>query len=139
MTGEEEDTRGIDLRGTSIIFPCSVCHPLCLLPTQYASTVLTCLPPPFSLLDQKPLVGKDRRSTCCLCCQQNVVQLRSSLERTAYCCGESIRFKADIDNQSEESVRLRLRLTQVSSCLLLFCCFLTRDPPVPTPSTREPK
>jgi len=30
-------------------------------------------------------------------------------------CGESLRLKADIDNQSEENVRLKLRLTQVSN------------------------
>ncbi|CAG2165136.1 unnamed protein product [Oppiella nova] len=33
-------------------------------------------------------------------------------KETAYCCGESIRLKADIDNQSEENVRLKLKLVQ---------------------------
>ena len=35
------------------------------------------------------------------------------MERSGYCCGESIRLKAEIDNQSEEIVRLRLKLVQV--------------------------
>ncbi|KAL3228663.1 hypothetical protein MRX96_023795 [Rhipicephalus microplus] len=63
----------------------------------------------------KPLVGQDKRAVCCLCCQRGVVSLRSALERSAYCCGESLRLKADIDNQSEEEVRLKLKLVQVKS------------------------
>ena len=62
---------------------------------------------------QKPLIGSDKRSVCCLCCQRGVVSLKTLVERTAYCCGESIRLKADIDNQSEENVRLKLKLVQV--------------------------
>lgn len=60
----------------------------------------------------RPLVGHDKRAVCCLCCQKGVVSLRSALERSAYCCGESLRLKADIDNQSEEEVRLKLKLIQ---------------------------
>ncbi|XP_022257211.1 uncharacterized protein LOC106472987 [Limulus polyphemus] len=58
------------------------------------------------------MVGQDKRAICCLCCKRGVVSLRSALERSAYCCGESIRLKADIDNQSEEVVRLKLKLVQ---------------------------
>ncbi|RWS27592.1 vitellogenin-3-like protein [Leptotrombidium deliense] len=75
----------------------------------------TVIGPHIDCMDEqylKPVVGQDRRAVCCLCCRRGVVQLKSSLERTAYCCGESIRLKADIDNQSEENVRLRLKLTQ---------------------------
>ncbi|KAK8780739.1 hypothetical protein V5799_017920 [Amblyomma americanum] len=57
-------------------------------------------------------MGQDKRAVCCLCCQKGVVSLRSALERSAYCCGESLRLKADIDNQSEEEVRLKLKLIQ---------------------------
>ncbi|XP_074603748.1 arrestin domain-containing protein 2-like [Brevipalpus obovatus] len=60
----------------------------------------------------KPLVGQDKRQVCCLCCRRGIVHLKSSLERSAYCCGESIKIKAIIDNQSEENVRLRLKLVQ---------------------------
>ncbi|KAI1289822.1 Arrestin domain-containing protein 3 [Halotydeus destructor] len=60
----------------------------------------------------KPLVGRDKRSVCCLCCQRGVVRFKCALERSAYCCGESLKLKADIDNQSDENVRLKLRLTQ---------------------------
>ncbi|RWS09522.1 vitellogenin-3-like protein [Dinothrombium tinctorium] len=75
----------------------------------------TIIGPHIDCMDEqylKPLVGQDSRAVCCLCCRRGVVQLKSSLERSAYCCGESIRLKADIDNQSEENVRLKLKLTQ---------------------------
>ncbi|XP_076052796.1 arrestin domain-containing protein 2-like [Oratosquilla oratoria] len=60
----------------------------------------------------KPMVGQDKRALCCLCCRRGPVALRTQLERTAYVCGESIKLKADIDNQSEEEIRLRLKLMQ---------------------------
>ncbi|GFU93438.1 arrestin_C domain-containing protein [Trichonephila clavipes] len=60
----------------------------------------------------KPLMGADQRATCCLCCRKGVVSVRSNLERSAYCCGESIRLKADIDNQSDEVLRIKLKLVQ---------------------------
>lgn len=60
----------------------------------------------------KPIEGRDNRSVCCFCCRQGVVSIKAYLERSAYCCGESIRLKADIDNQSEEIVRLKLKLVQ---------------------------
>ena len=59
-------------------------------------------------------MGRDRRSICCFCCRQGVVSLKAILERSAYCCGESIRLRADIDNMSEEVVRLKLKLVQVN-------------------------
>ncbi|KAH7970509.1 hypothetical protein HPB49_008500 [Dermacentor silvarum] len=75
----------------------------------------TIIGPHIDCMDEqylKPLVGQDKRAVCCLCCQRGVVSLRSALERSAYCCGESLRLKADIDNQSEEEVRLKLKLVQ---------------------------
>ncbi|GIY57283.1 arrestin_C domain-containing protein [Caerostris darwini] len=57
-------------------------------------------------------MGADQRATCCLCCRRGVVSVRSNLERSAYCCGESIRLKADIDNQSDEVLRIKLKLVQ---------------------------
>ncbi|CAL8089540.1 unnamed protein product [Orchesella dallaii] len=61
---------------------------------------------------KKPIRGECKRKTCCLCCERRVVSLRTQLDRSAYCCGESLRVKADIDNQSEEEARLRLKLVQ---------------------------
>ena len=61
------------------------------------------------------MVGQDKRAKCCFCCEKGCVSLRTQLERSAYCCGESIKLKADVTNQSEEDVRLKIRLVQVSS------------------------
>ncbi|KAH9423468.1 hypothetical protein DERP_003747 [Dermatophagoides pteronyssinus] len=75
----------------------------------------TIIGPHIDCMDEqylKPLVGRDRRSICCLCCRHGIVNLKAYLERSGYCCGESIRLKAEIDNQSEEIVRLRLKLVQ---------------------------
>lgn len=63
---------------------------------------------------QKPMVGQDKRTTCCLCCEKGPVVLRTQLERSAYVCGESIKLRASIDNQGEEEVRLKVKLIQVS-------------------------
>lgn len=63
---------------------------------------------------QKPMVGQDKRTTCCLCCEKGPVALRTQLERSAYVCGESIKLRASIDNQGEEEVRLKVKLIQVS-------------------------
>lgn len=60
----------------------------------------------------KPMQAHDKRASCCLCCQRRPVSLRVQLERSAYVCGESVKLKADIDNQSEQIVRLRIRLIQ---------------------------
>lgn len=75
----------------------------------------TLIGPHIDCMDEqhlKPLFAHDKRATCCLCCRRGPVTLRSRLERSAYCCGESIKLKADIDNQSEKDVRLRLTLVQ---------------------------
>uniref|UniRef100_T1J719 Arrestin C-terminal-like domain-containing protein n=1 Tax=Strigamia maritima TaxID=126957 RepID=T1J719_STRMM len=75
----------------------------------------TIIGPHIDCMDEqylKPLIGQDKRSTCCLCCARGPVTLRTQLERSAYCCGESIKLKADIDNQSEEEARLKLKLVQ---------------------------
>ncbi|XP_042908083.1 arrestin domain-containing protein 2 [Parasteatoda tepidariorum] len=75
----------------------------------------TVIGPHIDCMDEqylKPLMAADQRATCCLCCRRGVVSVRANLERSAYCCGESIRLKADIDNQSEEVLRIKLKLVQ---------------------------
>lgn len=75
----------------------------------------TIIGPHIDCMDEqhlKPLYGQDKRSTCCLCCRRGPVTFRSQLERTAYCSGESIKFKHDIDNETDQGVRLKLKLMQ---------------------------
>ncbi|XP_060532663.1 arrestin domain-containing protein 3-like isoform X2 [Cylas formicarius] len=60
----------------------------------------------------KASVMENKRSTCCWCCKRGTLSLRCVLERSAYVCKESIKVRATIDNQSEDEVRLRVRLEQ---------------------------
>ncbi|XP_071442765.1 arrestin domain-containing protein 2-like [Hetaerina americana] len=75
----------------------------------------TIIGPHIDCMDEqylKPMVGHDKRTTCCLCCEKGPVVLRAKLERSAYVCGESIKLRADVDNQGEEEVRLKVKLLQ---------------------------
>ena len=62
---------------------------------------------------QKPLSRRRKRTSYCLCCKKGPLSLSAQLDRSAYACGESLRLKADINNRSQEDVRLRLKLVQV--------------------------
>nr|CAD7604225.1 unnamed protein product [Timema genevievae] len=68
--------------------------------------------PMFRVCTQKPMVGQDKRTTCCLCCEKGPVVLMTQLERSAYVCGESVKLRANIDNQGEEVVKLKVKLIQ---------------------------
>ncbi|KAF2365094.1 Arrestin-like N-terminal [Trinorchestia longiramus] len=75
----------------------------------------TVIGPHIDCMDEqylKPMCGEDKKSLCCLCCARGPVTLRSQLERTAYVSGESIKLKAEIDNQSEEEATLKVKLVQ---------------------------
>lgn len=75
----------------------------------------TIIGPHIDCMDEqylKPMYGQDKRATCCLCCKRGPVNIRTQLERSAYCSGESIKLKADIDNQSEEDARIKVKLMQ---------------------------
>ncbi|KAK7588159.1 hypothetical protein V9T40_005404 [Parthenolecanium corni] len=75
----------------------------------------TIIGPHIDCMDEqylKPVIGQDRKSRCCLCCERGPIMLRCQLLRSAYVCGESIKLKATIDNQGEEDVRLKVRLFQ---------------------------
>lgn len=59
------------------------------------------------------MIGQDKKTICCFWCERGPVSLRAQLERSAYVCGESIKLRADMDNQGEEEVRLKVKLLQV--------------------------
>lgn len=69
-------------------------------------------------------MGERRRPRFSLCWDRKRVTLRTKLDRSAYVCGESLRVKADIDNQSDEEARLKLRLVQVRNILHKITFFL---------------
>lgn len=75
----------------------------------------TIIGPHIDCMDEqylKPMIGQDKKTTCCLCCQKGPVVLRTELERSAYVSGEAIRLRTNIDNQGEEEVRLFIKLFQ---------------------------
>lgn len=75
----------------------------------------TIIGPHIDCMDEqymKSMSGHDKRTTCCLCCERGPVTLHTQLDRSAYVCGESIRLRANIDNQGEETVRLKVKLLQ---------------------------
>ncbi|GAB0095309.1 arrestin domain-containing protein 3 [Sergentomyia squamirostris] len=61
----------------------------------------------------KPLTAQDKKVKCCLCCAKGPVTLSCSLDRSAYCCGETLKLKSVIDNQGEDSAKLKVRLLQL--------------------------
>lgn len=70
--------------------------------------------PSVSLLPQNPLFGSEKRWRFCFCCRQQTASLRCILDRSAFCSGETIRLKSLIQNNSTETVKLKVRLVQVS-------------------------
>lgn len=56
---------------------------------------------------------------CALCsCTSGPLSLDACLERTAYCCTESIRLKCDVTNGTDQDVTLSCKLLQVKFLLL---------------------
>ncbi|XP_050077761.1 arrestin domain-containing protein 3-like [Anopheles maculipalpis] len=75
----------------------------------------TIIGPHIDCMDEqylKPISGQDKKVKCCLCCAKGPVTLSCSLDRTAFCCGETLKLKSIIDNQGEEAVKLKVRLLQ---------------------------
>ncbi|KAF0767767.1 arrestin domain-containing protein 3-like isoform X2, partial [Aphis craccivora] len=66
----------------------------------------------FNTFHMKPIGALEKRTKCCLCCKSNKVVLQCLLERSAYVCGEALRLKANIKNQNEKDIRLKVRLLQ---------------------------
>ena len=64
---------------------------------------------------QQALHGSEQTRQCCLCCAIGPINLEATLERSAYCCGENVKLKAEIQNGSDQNVWLIIRLIQVSS------------------------
>uniref|UniRef100_A0A914VSW8 Arrestin C-terminal-like domain-containing protein n=1 Tax=Plectus sambesii TaxID=2011161 RepID=A0A914VSW8_9BILA len=75
----------------------------------------TVIGPHIDCMEEKylnSLVGQDRKTTCCLCCQRGSLALRLTLERTAYVCGENIRVHAQVENQSNQAITIKIKLIQ---------------------------
>ncbi|KAI6228372.1 CBN-ARRD-6 protein [Aphelenchoides besseyi] len=59
-----------------------------------------------------PLTGQDHKISCLHCCTRGTIALRLILERSAYCCGESLKLRAHIENHQDFRVTLCIRLYQ---------------------------
>ncbi|KAK3592075.1 hypothetical protein CHS0354_019330, partial [Potamilus streckersoni] len=59
-----------------------------------------------------PVIMRDKTNKCCLCCAAGPLLLKATMERTAYCCGENLRFKAEISNGTDQEVWLLCTLVQ---------------------------
>ncbi|KAL4236706.1 hypothetical protein ACF0H5_005090 [Mactra antiquata] len=75
----------------------------------------TIIGPHTDCMDDKylsPKYADDKHRTCCFCCVRGLVRIQASLERSAYCCGENIRVKAEIQNGDDEPVYLLCKFVQ---------------------------
>ncbi|XP_045160241.2 arrestin domain-containing protein 3-like [Mercenaria mercenaria] len=59
-----------------------------------------------------PKYADDKYRTCCLCCVRGLVRIQATLERSAYCSGEHIRVKTEIQNGNDEPVYLLCKFIQ---------------------------
>ena len=59
-------------------------------------------------------MGIERQTDCCMCCRRGALQLTTTLERTAYVCGERIRMRVDVDNQTAQTCSSRIAIIQVT-------------------------
>lgn len=69
-----------------------------------------------------PVCVQEQSKRCCLCCMIGPVALEATLERSAYCCGENIKLKCEIQNGSDQNVWVIVRLFQVSLLQYLSQC-----------------
>jgi hypothetical protein len=69
---------------------------------------------------QQPLSAQDHKMRCQGCCpRRGVIALRAVLERSAYCCGEELRLRLQLENRQDCAAQLCVRLTQVRSQLFI--------------------
>ncbi|KAL5020945.1 hypothetical protein ScPMuIL_000100 [Solemya velum] len=75
----------------------------------------TIIGPHIDCMDERylaPCHAKDKRYSCCLCCTKGPIVLQATLERSAYCCGEHIKLKAETQNGSDQKVWIVCKLIQ---------------------------
>ncbi|KAI6228611.1 Arrestin domain-containing protein 2 [Aphelenchoides fujianensis] len=92
----------------------------CVIDIPFASSpqgikYFSLIAPSIDCRDEKylsPITGQDHKIRCLRCCSRGTIALRVVLERTAYCCGESLRMRAHIENHQDFRVTLCTRLYQ---------------------------
>ncbi|XP_064625332.1 arrestin domain-containing protein 3-like isoform X2 [Lineus longissimus] len=92
----------------------------CVIDIPYASPpqgikYFTIIGPHIDCMDERflsAMSAEDHRNACCLCCGKGPVSLSATLARSAYCCGENMKLKCEIQNGSDENVWVICRLIQ---------------------------
>ena len=53
---------------------------------------------------QSPILMKDHKSLCCLCCKSGPISVTMSLDRSAFVPGEKLTINAEVDNKSNKTM-----------------------------------
>ncbi|XP_076462587.1 arrestin domain-containing protein 3-like [Babylonia areolata] len=75
----------------------------------------TLIGPHIDCMDERllhPTQAVAKRKECSLCCGKGPLLARGMLERSGYCCGESIRLKVELQNGSDQEAWVRCQLVQ---------------------------
>ncbi|CAH1233700.1 ARRDC3 [Branchiostoma lanceolatum] len=63
-----------------------------------------------------PMAGQKSKMLCCLCCASGPIELQVQTDRTAYCPGETVQMRGNIENNANEKVtHVTAKLIQVVS------------------------
>ncbi|XP_074643357.1 arrestin domain-containing protein 3-like [Tubulanus polymorphus] len=75
----------------------------------------TIIGPHIDCMDERYLTSisaEDQRNTYCFCCSQGPISLMANLDRSAYCCGEQMKLRCEVQNGSDENTWVIVRLLQ---------------------------
>ena len=59
------------------------------------------------------MTAEKKRNRCCLCFGTGPLALKATLERSAYCSGESVKLKVEVQNGTSEDVWVVCKMIQV--------------------------
>ena len=66
-------------------------------------------------LFQSPILMKDHKSLCCLCCKSGPISVTMSLDRSGFVPGEKLTLNAEVDNKSNKTMtRSEVKLLQTT-------------------------
>ncbi|KAL8610568.1 hypothetical protein ACOMHN_006287 [Nucella lapillus] len=75
----------------------------------------TLIGPHIDCMDERllhPSQVVSKRTQCSLCCGKGPLLMKAMLERSGYCCGESVRLKVEVQNGGDQEAWVRCQLVQ---------------------------
>ncbi|XP_041356658.1 uncharacterized protein LOC121373908 isoform X2 [Gigantopelta aegis] len=75
----------------------------------------TIIGPHIDCMDDRyltPVTAEKKRNRCCLCFGTGPLALKGTLERSAYCSGESVKLKVEVNNGTNEEVWVVCKMIQ---------------------------